>query len=189
MLFLYIVVHLNNYQITMAKSLGCEYTPVKETGKQLLDGLQAVAYCRIRYTTGNDFSRTERQREVIEAIAAKAFEADIQTLIDIANETSETGMVYTSLDIKEILELLASIKDYRIVDQTGFPAEKYRNTAVLGSEGDCVIPMDLELSVKELHRFLFGDENYQVSDTVASYSQDIRDKVAIYKPDFIYPQE
>ena len=27
-----------------------------------MDGVQALAYCRIRYTAGDDFKRTERQR-------------------------------------------------------------------------------------------------------------------------------
>lgn len=183
------IVHLNNYQITMAKSMKCDYTPVKEAGLQLLDGLQAVAYCRIRYTTGNDFTRTERQREVISAVAKQALEADAQTLINIANEISEAGVVYTSFDLKEILELLSSIKDYRIVAETGFPDEKHRATGVLGSEGDCVIPLDLEKSVTALHRFLFEDEDYQVSDTVAAYSKTIRDKVAAYRPELQYPDE
>ena len=47
--------HLNNYQICMAKDLKRNYTPVSSTGYQLLDGLQATAYCRIRYTAGDDF--------------------------------------------------------------------------------------------------------------------------------------
>lgn len=182
------ITHLNNYQITMADNLDCDYTPVKESGYQLLDGLQAVAYCRIRYTKGDDFKRTERQREVIAAIAEKALEADAQTLIDIANEVSETGSVYTSLELKEILELLGDIKDYRIADEAGFPAGSYLSTAKLGSSGDCVIPLDLEKNVMLLHEFLFGAENYQVSDTVKEYSDKIREKVEKYRPDMEYPE-
>lgn len=182
------LVHLNNYQITMAENLDCDYTPVKEPGYQKLDGLQAVAYCRIRYTKGDDFKRTERQREVIGAIAEQALQADVQTLIDIANSVSEDGAVYTSLDIKEILELLGNIKNYRIVDQAGFPAGSYLTTAKLGSSGDCVIPLDLEKNVVLLHEFLFGVEEYQVSDTVKNYSEKIREKVEKYRPNMEYPE-
>lgn len=182
------ITHLNNYQITMAENLGCDYTPVKEEGYQLLDGLQAVAYCRIRYTKGDDFKRAERQREVIAAIAEQALSADAQTLIDIANSISESGSVYTSLDMKEILELLGDIKNYRIVDEAGFPAGSYLTTAKLGSSGDCVIPLDLEKNVMLLHEFLFGTEAYQVSDTVKEYSDKIREKVEKYRPDIEYPE-
>lgn len=44
--------HLNNYQLTMAEELGVDYTPIEHSGKQLLNGMQATAYCRIRYTRG-----------------------------------------------------------------------------------------------------------------------------------------
>jgi LCP family protein required for cell wall assembly len=57
--------HINNYQIGIAEVLKCDYTPVTETGMQLLNGLQATAYCRIRYTAGNDFKRA--------AVSVKSF--------------------------------------------------------------------------------------------------------------------
>ena len=57
--------HLNNYQLCIAEDLKRSYTPVEQTGYQLLDGLQATGYCRIRYTAGDDFKRAERQREVL----------------------------------------------------------------------------------------------------------------------------
>ncbi len=182
------IVHLNNYQRTMSENLDCDYIPVKETGYQLLDGLQAVAYCRIRYTRGDDFKRTERQREVLEAIVGQVYEADVQTLIDIANEVSGAGAVYTSLDLKEILELLKDVGNYKLIDQTGFPAQDYLTTAKLGSEGDCVIPLDLEKNVILLHQFLFDVEDYRVSDAVKEYSAQIREKVATYQPNLKYPK-
>ncbi len=37
-----------------------------------MTGIQATADARIRYTSGNDFTRTERQREVISKIVDKA---------------------------------------------------------------------------------------------------------------------
>ena len=49
--------HLNNYQSTMATELKLNYTPVTSSGVQTLNGLQATAYCRIRYTAGDDFRR------------------------------------------------------------------------------------------------------------------------------------
>lgn len=180
--------HVNSYQYTMSEDLKCSYTPLEETGYQLLDGLQAVAYCRIRYTKGGDFKRAERQREVIQAIIDKAKQADVNDLIKIVNNVTEAGEVYTSLDIAEILEMVPKIFDYQIVDEGGFPQEGYRGTGVLGSIGDCVLPLDLEKNVVWLHEFLFGEENYQVSDTVAEHCQGIRDKIAEYKPDMKYPE-
>lgn len=180
--------HINSYQYTMAENLKCTYTPVEKEGYQLLDGLQAVAYCRIRYTAGNDFKRTERQREVIQAIIAEAKKADVQTLVDIANKVTEAEAVYTSLDMTEIVELMGDVGKYNIVDEGGFPEENYRGTGKMGSDGDCVLPLDLEKNVVWLHHFLFDDEAYQASDTVKEYSEVIRSKVAKYKPNLEYPE-
>ena len=63
--------HLNNYQRSMFAEdenspLNENIVKVTSPGLQTLNGLQATAYCRIRYV-GNDFGRTERQRKVIMA--------------------------------------------------------------------------------------------------------------------------
>lgn len=182
------IVHLNNYQLTMSENLDCDYVPVEDPGYQLLDGLQAVAYCRIRYTAGSDFKRAERQREVIQAIVEQAKKADPQELVDAVNNVVNAGAVYYSFDTAELLELVPQIANYEIVDEGGFPHEDYRGGAKLGSEGDCVLALDLEKNVQWLHEFLFGVENYTVSDTVAAYSMTIREKVAKYQPDMKYPE-
>lgn len=180
--------HINSYQITMSKNLKCSYTPVRETGYQKLNGLQAVAYCRIRYTKGDDFKRTERQREVIQAIIDEARAADVQTLVNIANKVTEAEAVYTSLEMPEVLELMANVGKYNIVEEGGFPLEKYRETGKMGSAGDSVLPLDLEKNVIWLHHFLFDDEDYEVSGTVAEYSWAIREKIAEYHPNLKYPE-
>ena len=72
--------HINNYQVDVSNVLKCEYTPVTEPGYQLLNGVQATAYCRIRQTKGDDFQRAARQREVIQAIEEQAKKMDLATL-------------------------------------------------------------------------------------------------------------
>ena len=69
--------HINNYQVDVSNVLKCQYTPVTEPGYQLLNGVQATSYCRIRQTKGDDFQRAARQREVIQAIEDRAKEADL----------------------------------------------------------------------------------------------------------------
>lgn len=163
--------HINNYQITMADNLKRSYTPVTSTGYQLLDGLQATAYCRIRYTAGDDFKRAERQREVLMAVADKAKTASPATLNSIANDVF--GEIYTSLDLSEILSLLGDIAKYEITDQAGFPEETMRATGIIGSKGSCVVPVSLADNVKWLHELLFEDEAYEPSDAVQKYSSQV----------------
>lgn len=168
--------HLNNYQSTMAEELGMSYTKVTEAGTQTLDGLQATAYCRIRYTSGLDYKRAARQRAVLYAIMEKAQQASVSQLTEIVN--SVTDEIYTSYDIDEILADVAAIASYTIVEeesidtmQFGFPQEDLRIQSNLGSAlGDCVIPRSLAENVQWLHEFLFDDEDYEVSETVQEYS-------------------
>lgn len=163
--------HLNNYQLCIAENLKRSYTPVQNTGYQLLDGLQATGYCRIRYTAGDDFKRAERQREVLTAVADQAKKASIPKLTETANAVFSE--VYTSLDLSEIVDVLSDIGAYRITETAGFPHEEYRKTGTIGSKGSCVIPTSLEDNVKWLHKFLFDADNYDPSPTVKKCSEKI----------------
>ena len=170
--------HLNNYQLCIAEDLKRSYTPVADTGYQLLDGLQATGYCRIRYTAGDDFRRAERQREVLQAVADQAKKASPVALGQIANDVFDE--VYTSLDLDEIVGLLGNVTKYNIVDTSGFPQEEYRATGTIGSKGSCVIPVNLEENVKWLHQFLFDDYNYTPSATVQECSRQIEADTSSY---------
>lgn len=178
------IVHLNSYQKSMVghvvgkNAAGedefdavpyVEYTPVEHAGLQKLNGLQATAYCRIRYV-GNDFERTARQRTVLTLVAKKAMTLNPATLDKIAN--AALSKVKTSLDTQEILSLLSGIASYQIGEQSGFPFEGSVKTGRVG-KASVVIPVDLNYNVKLLHAFLFGNENYEPSETVKKCSQKI----------------
>lgn len=170
--------HLNNYQLCIAEDLKREYTPVTETGRQRLDGLQATGYCRIRYTAGDDFKRAERQREVLSAVADQAKKASLPKLTETANSVFEE--VYTSLDLSEIVDMLGDVGAYNITATDGFPQEDMRVTGTIGSKGSCVIPTSLEDNVKWLHKFLFDADNYEPSETVKQCSEKIYEETNGY---------
>ena len=151
---------------------------VESAGYQLLDGLQATAYCRIRYV-GNDFERTSRQREVIKAIEAQAKQASASTLLNTFNKAIDD--IYTSLDTDDIRELLPKIAEYRIVEEAEFPGRKGRITVNMGAKGSCEVPIDLVSSVADLHELLFDDTNYQVSETVREISAEIASQSGKYR--------
>ncbi len=171
--------HINNYQIEMvSKGVADSYQAVDKTGYQLLDGLQATAYCRIRYTAGNDFKRTERQREVLKATLTQAKQASATDLAKICNNVFSE--VYTSLDLSEVLELLTEITSYNITEDGGFPTAGQITTGLIGTEGSCVIPLSLESNVQWLHEFLFDDKDYVPSENVKKYSQTIYNETNPY---------
>ncbi len=170
--------HINNYQYSIDKLLKCGYTEVTKTGYQKLDGMQAAAYCRIRYRKGDDFARAASQRELIQAIEERIREVDLATLTDVFEEVM--GHVVTSLTADDIIPYLSQVSNYKIVDEGGFPESSMRTTGNIGSKGSSVIPVNLESNVKWLHEFLFDVEDYEVSDKVKEYSAEINAETSLY---------
>lgn len=172
------ITHLNNYQLCMAEEMGVSYIPVEESGKQLLNGMQATAYCRIRYTKGDDFKRAERQRDVLTAMMTKAKGASVSALTDMVNAV--LPQVETSLNVNEILSVLGSVAGYDVVVSDGFPFEENRIGANVGSKGSCVIPDNLEENVVQLHELLYPEEQYTPSKQVQSISVEIEEEIKEY---------
>lgn len=169
--------HLNNYCVETSEVTGMDYTPLEEIeGVQHLNGVQAVAYARIRKTSGNDFRRAARQREVIYKIVEKAKNSSIATLNTVLDKIFP--MIYTSLTEKEILSMGMNMLSYDIEDQTGFPFDHlYGDTVKEAMDGvDCVLPITLESNVIKLHEFLYPEDSYVPSNEVKTYSQEISDK-------------
>ncbi len=167
---------LNDYQTSIVQGLGGgkptgeNIIPVTTPGLQTLNGLQATAYCRIRYTRGDDFRRTERQRAVLQQIALKAKAADPATLNKIIDDVLPE--VKTSLTASEFAEYAAQAATLNVVDTSGFPFEKV--TGNMGKAGSSVVADDLKTNVTELHQFLFDEEGWVPTSTV----QQISDKIA-----------
>ena len=165
---------LNAYLVETSQVTGVSYENVQSSGIQHLSGIQAMAYCRIRYTEGWDYKRTERQRLVLEKIFEGAKSQGVTTLASMIG----TMMPYikTSLSNTEIIALAADIGKYTIADTQGFP---YDQVAADVDAGDCVVPVNLAANVKQLHEYLFGDTDYTVSDTVQQISNQIINNTGI----------
>lgn len=171
------LIHLNNYGISIGKTMNVSYSPLAKSGYQHLNGIQAAAYCRIRYV-GNDFARTARQREVLKAIEARAKKSDLSSLLDAFNSVQND--IYTSFSYDDITTLISHVWDYSIVEDDGFPLEDYRSVKNMGAKGSCVVPEDLETNVKWLHKFLFNEEDYNVTAGVKENSKAIKNYSSKY---------
>ena len=161
--------YINQYIPETAASAGKETAYIESAGLQLLDGTQATTYARIRSTAGGDFTRTERQRTVIEKMVEKAKKADLVTINNIINKVFP--QVSTSFTLSEILNYAIAYSEYTLAGNMGFPAEK--STDTISGFGSIVIPEDLTSNVSKMHDFLFGTTGYQPSSTVTSLSADI----------------
>lgn len=160
---------LNKFVKETARVAGKKAHTVSEAGLQQLDGVQATTYARIRSTAGGDFTRTERQRLVIEKIAEKAQQSDLATINKIIDELFPT--IKTSFTATEILSYAKDFMKYKIGDSSGFPFDK--TTATISGLGSIVIPVDLESNVQELHKFLYDKEGYDPSAEVKNISSAI----------------
>lgn len=136
-----------------------QYRNVK-SGSQILNGNQALGYCRIRYVaTGdrelNDYGRTSRQRVVLNAIFDAYKSKNLGELAFMLNDI--LPLLTTDIpkaDFENYLKLgvsmgIPSIENLRIPVDNSFDEGFVRKMSVL-------IP-DLEKNVEELHKFIFGN--------------------------------
>ncbi len=174
------VQYVNGYSTEIKKVTGKDSPDITGPGLQVLDGIHATAYTRIRYTAGDDFKRAERQRTVLTKIVEnlqKASPAQLNKIID-----SVFPQVATNFTMAEILDYAKDAFDYKLVETTGFPFDK--TTDELLDVGSVVIPVTLQSNVEQLHKFFYGDgEAYSVSSTVAAISDKIVDKAGDRKAD------
>lgn len=180
--------YLNEYLQETADSAGKEAHFLDGGGKLLLDGAQATTYARIRSTAGGDFTRTERQRLVVEKMFEKAMTADLGTINKIVDAVFP--QVSTSFTLQEILTYASAYSEYTLGDNMGFPIDK--STDTVSGLGSIVIPEDLTSNVAKLHEFLFGTKDYTPSSTVQTVNANIISKVnsaGASSDDTVYSEE
>lgn len=164
--------YLNDYISYTSEYVGGSDETVDHLGKQTLNGVQAVSYARIRYTTGGDFKRAERQRRVLNELIKKAKSASLTELNELVNTIFPE--VSTDLTQKDIISMMPVMLKYDMANSGGFPYDKTTDTPSK-KIGSIVIPCDLESNVIQLHKQLFGTEDYQPSEKVQSYNDTIID--------------
>lgn len=162
---------INGFITETVEATGVGSHHLKKEGPNHLDGVQAVAYARLR-KMDTDFKRTERQREVADLALEKAREADLSTLNRVV--TAVLPQISTSIGMKDMLPLIKNVKRFHLTETEGFPS-KLKDVRI--GKKDCVIPVTLEENVKRLHQFLFDDEVYEPSELVKETSRQIQQKV------------
>lgn len=175
---------LNGYIIETSESTGIPCAGIDEPGVYNLNGIQAVAYSRIRYVSGGDYTRAEHQREVVGLMFEKAKHMNFTQLKDIMDEVLPN--VQTNVELSEALSVASHLANYNITMGDGFPFTK-GNAKMPTSNGkymDVVVPIDLVTNVTQLHEALYGSgETYIPSSTVESLSREISSDTAGYMKD------
>lgn len=164
---------INHYIDEINELTGSNSPHITKPGVQLLDGVQATAYARIRYCD-TDYQRAERQRTVLMKMFEKAKGAGISTILKIAEAVAP--QLVTSLEWSEIAELAKFALDCEIVDQKGFPFDMSEVNKLPGSDVWYNFSNDLVSDVSELHKYLFEQENYKPTSTVQTIADYIDKK-------------
>lgn len=163
--------YINAFITETVQGTGIGSTQLKSAGVHNLDGVQAVAYGRLRLMD-SDYARTERQRIVISKAFEKLKKANLSTLNDVVGHVFE--MSATNISFGDLAGLAKDISKYHLGETSGFPAARGEKKVKIGnSKLDCVIPQTLESNVISLHNFLFGDESYVPSAKVLEISAKI----------------
>lgn len=163
--------YINAFITETVKGTGIGSTQLSGPGLQHLDGVQAVAYGRLRLMD-SDYARTERQRIVIQKAFDKVKTADLSTLNDVVGHVF--SMCATNIEFGDLAGLVKDVAKFHMGETSGFPAARGEARIKIGNDKlSCVIPQTLESNVISLHNFLFGDENYVPSEMVKEISAKI----------------
>ena len=162
--------YINDYIDGTSANTGIQSSHITKSGKQKVDGVQAVAYSRIRYTAGGDYKRTERMRDVIEAMLKKLKTKSVGEI----NNLMDTILpkVYTNISASSIIAMVPDLLNYNITDSVGWPYK----TQGITLDRWYGVPVTLESNVKQLHQELFAEENYEVPEDVKEISDKIVNK-------------
>ncbi len=173
----YEISDLNRYGAETAKKVGGTYTPIYTAGVHKLDGVQAATYCRIRKTSGGDSYRTLRMKKVMTALFKKSKNMNLSELQDLADNTLPE--ISTNMKTTAILGLMTNIKNYELGSSSGFPYDYWGG---LYYSKWYAIPQTLSSNVKELHKKMFRQKDYQLSDTASEISKEIIEKTGVSAP-------
>lgn len=162
--------YINRYLNSLNTQFGTSSPNITKAGVYTLDGVQALSYGRIRYTSGGDYKRTERMRDVLLAVFNKAKNMDIATLNKLLD--SMLPHVYTNISKTQILNEIPRINSYTVQNNFGWPdVDMVDGKKISGIWYG--VPINLEKSVSKLHEDLFNQKDYVPSEQVKSISSSI----------------
>lgn len=145
--------YINTYIHSLNEANGTSSSDITKSGIQSVDGTQALAYSRIRYTSGGDFERSHRQRIIIEELLNKLKELPIikyPAVLDIL-----LPMVDTNLSSSEILSLcldVSSLDNLQILEER-FPKDEDSEGKII--DGIYYYVFDEDVTKEKIHNFIY----------------------------------
>ena len=145
---------------------------IRSVGYQHLDGVQAVAYGRLRLMD-SDFARAERQKKVIALCAEKAKKLSFQQIFGMASVV--LSQVSYDFDLNELKSIIQIANRITLSETTSVPEMGNYVTMVMGSAGDSVVMLNQEKEAMRIHKVLYGNDNFNPSKSIKAYNSKIRE--------------
>jgi len=145
--------HINKYIDSIDKGNNTKTEHITYTGNQLLNGTQAAAYCRIRYTSGRDYKRTERQRDVLAALFDKMKDTNISQIPGLINDL--LPLVSTNLTNTEIISVATTVLKLgvRDIEQSRFPMDGDYEMVLTDMYH---LMIDVDDTTEKMHKFIYS---------------------------------
>ena len=129
---------------------------ITKSGVQRLNGYQALAFSRIRYTD-SAFARDNRHREVAESVYKEFAQKGVETYkkcAEIILNNTKTNI--SPMEMMNLAYTVLKIND-KDIDQFQFPLEEYRNGHIISKQKGWVLEWDKEPNLEAWHKFIFGE--------------------------------
>ena len=123
---------------------------VTTAGVQLLDGLFATAYTRIRHAD-SDYMRTARQREVLSAMVTRLRESFYKPQIYVNLYNVLKSSVDTNLSLPELISLGEKVLVSGKIETLRAPANEY-----IVDNGSFITITNPEENVRSVHEFIYS---------------------------------
>ena len=128
-----------------------------EAGTQRLNGYQALAFSRIRYTD-SAFHREARHREVAQSAYKEFAQRGVDTYkrcADIVLNNTKTNI--SPMEMMNLAYTVLKIND-KDIEQFQFPLAEHRKGHIISKQKGWVLEWDKEPNLEAWHKFIFGTE-------------------------------
>lgn len=144
-----------------ARRINVEPDYITHEGEQQLNGLQAVAWARIRHVktadgVSNDFGRTDRQRYVLECLFNKLLATDKSQYPSLIH--TMLPYVETSLSYADLIGLAGVLSQTGLnFEQARIPQMKMLISGGFTVHGASTVYYNLDYATKVIHAFIYDD--------------------------------
>ena len=131
---------------------------ITQSGVQRLNGYQALAFSRIRYTD-DAFARDNRHRDVAQSVYKEFLKSgpeEYKKSADILLENTKTNI--SPMEMLNLGYTIYQIND-KDIEQLQFPLEEHRNGHIINNEKGWVLEWDKEPNLDALETFVYGNQN------------------------------